>query len=345
MLHDHRTFDDYELPRLMSLSPNLIGAAFFLMKLLPARFMLDQAEHYGRLTPGGRICETTSGTFGLALAMLSAVRGYQLTLVSDNAIDPVLQNRLYDLGAHLEIVDRPGAQGGFQQARLDRLNAFLDAHPDAFCPRQYENPDNPRAYASVAEQISERVGEIDCLIGTVGSGGSISGLSRMLRLVNPDLKVIGIDTPASVVFGQHDGPRTLRGLGNSLVPKNVDHTQFDEVHWVTAPEAYLATRELHRAHALYQGGTSGAAYLVARWWAVQNPDRKAVVVFPDEGNRYASTIYNDAYLKAMPGWSEHLPQSPTSVENPQEPINVWSRFAWNQQSLSNVVQTCVKSHV
>lgn len=89
------------------------------------------------------------------------------------------------------------------------------------------------------------------MIGTVGSGGSMSGLSRLLRLTNPDLKSIGIDTPASVVFGQPDGPRTLRGLGNSLMPKNVDHSQFDEVHWVTATEAYQATRELHRNHALF----------------------------------------------------------------------------------------------
>lgn len=119
MLHDHSNFKDYELPRLTALAPNLVGASFFLMKLLPARFMLDQAERHGRLKPGGRICETTSGTFGLALAMLAAVREYHLTLVSDNAIDPVLQGRLKDLGAHLDIVQRPGAQGGFQQARLE----------------------------------------------------------------------------------------------------------------------------------------------------------------------------------------------------------------------------------
>ena len=333
MLHDHTTFVDYELPRLTPLAPNLVGASFFLMKLLPARFMLDQAERSGKLKPGGRICETTSGTFGLALAMLSAVRGYHLTLVSDNALDSTLQYRLCDLGAHLEIVERPGATGGFQQARLDRVNDYLAQYPDAFCPRQYENPDNPRAYASVAELITERLGNIDTLIGTVGSGGSMSGLARMLRLSNPDLKVIGIDTPASVVFGQKDGPRALRGLGNSLMPKNVDHCQFDEVHWVTAAEAYQATRELHRTHALFQGGTSGAAFMVARWWAAHKPEQKSVVIFPDEGNRYTSTIYNDTYLQAMEGWSDRLLEAPLTVTDPSCHIYRWSRHNWNRRSL------------
>lgn len=345
MLHDHHDFQDYELPRLTRLAPNLTGASFFLMKLLPARFMLDQAERYGRLKPGGRICETTSGTFGLALAMLSVVRGYHLTLVSDNAIDPVLLRRLQDLGTRVEIVERPNSTGGFQQARLDRLQQILDKHPGTLCPRQYENPDNPRAYASVAEQISERVGEIDCLIGTVGSGGSMSGLSRILRLVNPGMKAIGIDTPASVVFGQPDGPRALRGLGNSLMPANVDHAQFDEVHWVTAAEAYQATRELHRNHALFQGGTSGAAYMVARWWAARNPGRKAVVIFPDEGNRYTSTIYNDAYLHAMPGWSDQLPSTPITISDPARPMCAWSRFEWHRRPLESVLRRKEVSHV
>lgn len=337
MFHDQSMFQDYELPRLTALAPNLIGASFFLMKLLPARFVLDQAERYGHLKPGGRICETTSGTFGLALAMLSVARGYKLTLVSDNAIDLILQQRLRDVGTQLEIVEAAPGKGGIQRARLDRLHKIMADCPGTFCPRQYENPDNPSAYAAVAEQISERVGEIDCIIGTVGSGGSMSGLSRILRMVNPDLNVIGIDTPASFVFGQPDGARALRGLGNSLMPANVDHCQFDRVHWVTAPEAYQATRELHRNHALFQGGTSGAAYLVARWWAAQNPKSNAVVIFPDEGNRYTSTIYNDTYLQSLEGWSDRLPQSPIQVDDPRAEMPVWSCFDWNRQSINDVL--------
>ncbi len=332
-----RGFPDHELPRLVRLSGNLHGAAFFLMKLLPARHMLDRAAADGRLKPGGTICETTSGTFGLALAMLAAVRGYKLILVSDPAIDESLHRRLLELGVTLEIVETPYEVGGFQTARLDRLRAALEANPGSFCPSQYSNADNPRAYAEVAEQIAERIGPVDCLVGAVGSGGSMSGLARFLRHLNPDLHVIGVDTPHSVVFGQPDGKRLLRGLGNSLVPPNVDHRQFDEVHWVGAPEAFLATRRLHQRHALYQGGTSGAAYLVADWWAQTHPDRKVVTLFPDEGHRYVATIHNDDWLATLPGWTGVLPDAPQTVTHPSDVRAGWSRFPWGRRTLDDVV--------
>jgi len=334
---ESRSFSDYELPRLVRLADNLHGAAFFLMKLLPARHMLDRAAADGRLKPGGTICETTSGTFGLALAMLAAVRGYKLILVSDPAIDEHLHRRLLELGVTLEIVETPYEVGGFQTARLDRLRAALEANPGSFCPSQYGNADNPRAYAEVAEQIAERIGHVDCLVGTVGSGGSMSGIARFLRHLNPDLHVIGVDTPHSVVFGQPDGKRLLRGLGNSLVPPNVDHRQFDEVHWVGAPEAFLATRVLQRRHALYQGGTSGAAFLVADWWARTHSDRKVVTLFPDEGHRYTSTIYDDAWLTVLPGWTGMLPEAPQSVTHPSDVRPGWSHFSWGRRALDEVL--------
>jgi cysteine synthase A len=337
MSPDARGFPDYELPRLVRLAANLHGAAFFLMKLLPARHMLDRAEAEGRLRPGGTICETTSGTFGLALAMLAALRGYRLILVSDPAIDEHLHRRLLELGVTLDIVETPYEVGGFQRARLDRLHAALAANPGSFCPSQYGNADNPRAYAAVAEQIAERLGPIDCLVGTVGSGGSMSGIAHFMRHLNPDLHVIGIDTPNSVVFGQPDGKRLLRGLGNSLVPPNVDHAQFDEVHWVGAPEAFRATRHLHQRHALYQGGTSGAAYLVADWWARNHPDRTVVALFPDEGHRYASTIYDNAWLASLPGWTGILPEAPALVDHPADVRPGWTRFFWGRRSLDAVL--------
>ena len=111
--------------------------------------------------------------------------------------------------------------------------------------------------------------------------------------------MIGVDTHRSVIFGQTDagGGRALRGLGNSLMPPNVDHTTFDVVHWVGAAEAFRATRQLHREHALFMGPTSGAAYLVADRWARENPDALAAVVLPDEGYRYQDTVYDDAWLQ------------------------------------------------
>ena len=132
---DARSFHDLELPRLFRLRDNLFGASFHLMKLLPARMILDRAETAGLISEGCTICETTSGTFGLALAMLARVRGYRLILVSDPAIDRHLHRRLEELGTVVEIIANPAEVGGFQRARLDRLHACCSP-PIRDCVRQ-----------------------------------------------------------------------------------------------------------------------------------------------------------------------------------------------------------------
>jgi len=308
------------------------------MKLIPAKFILDSAAADGRLKPGGKLIETSSGTFGLALAMISALHGYKLTLVSDRAIDRALALRMKDLGAVLEIVTEPGPVGGFQQARLDRMLDLQHKDPDQFWPSQYHNARNAGAYASFAELIAESLGSIDCLVGTVGSGGSMCGSGRYLRMLFPDLYIIGVDTPNSVLFGQPDGPRALRGLGNSLMPQNLDHSLFDEVHWVTAAEAFCATRQLHRRYAMYMGGTSGAAYLVAHWWASRHPGKSVVVIFPDEGHRYATSIYDDDALKAAGTWCDVTPQEPVRIADPGSVLTRWSFCDWGRRSLHDVVK-------
>ena len=331
--------DAIALPRLVWLRPNLIGLAFPLMKLLPARFIVRKALEEGELRPGGLIAETTSGTFGLALAMVARLGGHPLTLVSDPAIDPPLQRRLEDLGATVHIVREPGPTGGFQQARLAVLEQVLAEHPGSFCPRQYSNPHNPGSYAPCAEQLAYAAGAIDCLIGTVGSGGSVCGISSYLRMIWPELTVIGVDTHRSVIFGQSDagGGRLLRGLGNSLLPPNVDHAAFDLVHWVGAAEAFLATRRLHRDHALYMGPTSGAAYLVAEGWARENPDRLGAVIFPDEGYRYQDTVYDDAWLEAKGARLDALPQAPVEWDHPHDGDDPWAFFRWGRRSYAEVM--------
>lgn len=337
--------DAIALPRIVQLRPNLLGLAFPLMKLLPARFIVRKALEDGELRPGGLIAETTSGTFGLALAMVARLGGHPLTLVSDPAIDPPLQRRLEDLGATVHIVRQPGPTGGFQQARLAVLEQVLAGNPGSFCPRQYSNPHNPGSYAPCAEQIAHAAGAIDCLIGTVGSGGSMCGISSYLRLLVPELSVIGIDTHRSVIFGQSDagGGRMLRGLGNSLMPPNVDHTAFDWVHWVGAAEAFRATRQLHRDHALFMGPTSGAAYLVADWWARQNPDQLGAVIFPDEGYRYQDSVYDDAWLEAGGVRRKDLPTEPVEWDRPHDGGDPWACFRWGRRTFDEVMDEAARA--
>jgi S-sulfo-L-cysteine synthase (3-phospho-L-serine-dependent) len=331
--------DAIALPRIVRLRSNLVALAFPLMKLLPARFIVRRALEDGALRPGGLIAETTSGTFGLALAMVARLRGHPLALVSDPAVDAPLRRRLEELGATVHVVREAGASGGFQQARLEVLERVLAENPGSFCPRQYSNPHHPESYAPCAEQLVHAAGAVDCLVGTVGSGGSVCGISSYLRLLFPELSVVGVDTHRSVVFGQSDAGsgRLLRGLGNSLMPPNVDHTAFDLVHWVGAAEAFHATRRLHRDHAIFAGPTSGAAYLVADWWARENPDALAAVVFPDEGYRYQDTVYDDAWLEAKGARLDALPAAPVEWERPHDGDDPWSFHRWNRRTYAEVM--------
>jgi cysteine synthase len=323
-----------ELPDLVRLGPNLVAARFTLMKMLPARFMLEQARNDGRLGPDTTIVETTSGTFGLALAIVSAVAGQRLVLVSDPVIDSALRRRLEELGARVDIVERPALEGGFQRARLDRLSELQETLEDTFWPNQYDNPHNAGAYAPFAELVAESVGRVDWLVGTVGSGGSTCGTCRYLRRLFPELRAAAVDTYGSVLFGQPDGKRLLRGLGNSLLPRNLDHTAFDEVHWVTAAEAFAATRELHARHGVYAGPTSGAAYLVARWLAAREPEARVLAVFPDEGHRYESTVYDDGWLREN-GATGSVPRGPLAVDAP-EAADRWTCVHWGRRSLAEL---------
>jgi cysteine synthase len=329
--------DGQRIPMVVRLTDNLYALAYRLMKMVPARHILRHAEQQGRLDKDTTVVETTSGTFGLALAMHCALTGQPLILVSDPVIDARLRRQLEDLGATVDIVHQRAPGGGYQSTRLARVDEIRAGLPTSFCPEQYSNPDNPASYALVAELLADRLGQVDCLVGPVGSGGSMCGTTRHLREAFGDMVSIGVDTHRSVLFGQQDGHRELRGLGNSLIPANLDHTQFDEVHWVGAADAYSATRRLHQNRALFMGPTSGASYLVGSWWARENPDALTVIVLPDEGYRYHDTVYDDAWM-ATNGWSvTNPPAGPRTVWEPGHAGGEWCRMPWGRRSLETAL--------
>jgi len=324
------------LPTLVPLGPNLWGASFKLMKMLPAHHILGTAISTGDIGPKTVIIESTSGTFGLALAMNAALIGRRLTLITDPAMDQRLCRRVADLGADIEMCPTPSARGEFQTVRLARLAAVRERHPDHFWPRQYDNPLHPASYAVLANHLLDHLGAVDALIGPVGSGGSMCGTARGLRGRGCDVAAIGVDTPGSVLFGQPDEVRELRGLGNSVLPANLDHTVFDEVHWCPAGEAYRQTRRLHRRHALFHGPTSGAAMAVARWWSARNPDARTVVMLPDQGDRYLDTVYDDAWLAAEPPRRAAAESGPCEVSRPTGERG-WTWMRWGRRRFAEVL--------
>ena len=328
--------DATELPRIIRLTGNLYAAAFILMKLLPARYILDRAQAAGRLAPGTPVLETSSGTFGLGLALVCRLRGYPLTIVGDAAIDTELKTRLEMLGARVEIVAENGHPGGIQGARLDRVKELHREQPTAFIPDQYDNPDNGRAYEIVADLVLDTIGRVDCVVGPVGSGGSTGGLAAALRTARRSTRVIGVDTHGSTIFGHRNAPRLLRGLGSSIHPGNVDYSAYDEVHWVTAGEAFRGTHALYRDHALFMGPTSGASYLAGGWWAHRHPGDKVLLILPDEGHRYQKTVYSSEWLSSQGIDMTQRRGEPALVTHPLDAPPRWSRLLWGRRGYEEV---------
>lgn len=285
------------------------------MKDRVAKCALLDAKRTGVLKDGAPIIESSSGTMALGLAIVGTFLGHEVLIVTDARTDPITLAKLRALGCNVEVVTQM-TRSGWQSARLDRLAELLAAHPDAFCPRQYENPNNPLAYASLAEELVEDLGTVDVLVGSVGSGGSLCGTARALRKFNKNVRVVAVDAVGSVIFDQPDIPNRLQGgHGNSVVPQNVDFDVIDEVHWLNDDECFAATLELARHEKIFAGNSSGAVYAVARWLSSRlAPDSKVVGIFPDRGDRYFHSVFNEEFRRARNVNSCVLTHAPVLVE-------------------------------
>ncbi|MER7792092.1 PLP-dependent cysteine synthase family protein [Streptomyces sp. NPDC097640] len=265
----------------------------------PGLHMVERARARGDLRPGGRIIESTSGTLGLGLALAGMVHGHPVTLVTDPGLEPSMTRLLTAYGAQVDVVAEPHPAGGWQQARRDRVQRLRDLHPGSWCPDQYNNPDNVAAYTPLALELAAELGHIDVLVCSVGTGGHSAGVSRVLRRLYPALRVVGVDTTGSTIFGQPARPRLMRGLGSSIYPRNVAYELFSEVHWVAPAEAVWACRRLAVSHYATGGWSVGAVALVAGWLArTSTADTRIVTVFPDGPQRYLGTVYDDDYCAA-----------------------------------------------
>ncbi|MFJ4963398.1 PLP-dependent cysteine synthase family protein [Streptomyces sp. NPDC088729] len=294
-----------------------------------ALYMVRRARERGALRPGARIVESTSGTLGLGLALAGSAFGHPLTVVGDPGMEPLMTGLLTAYGAEVDLVDRPHPTGGWQQARRARVEEILAAHPGAWCPDQYNNPDNVAAYAPLAHELVAQLGRIDTLVVSVGTGGHSAGIASVLRRYFPRLRVVGVDTTGSTIFGQLAAPRLMRGLGSSIYPRNVSYGLFDEVHWVAAHEAVWAARSLARQHYATGGWSVGAVALVARWAAREQPaENRIVAVFPDGPQRYVGTVFDDAYCEEHGLLGRPPADDPDEIDDPGERTVIrWTRCA------------------
>lgn len=297
------------------------------MKDRPAMYMVERARAKGLLRPGGRIVESTSGTLGLGLALAGTVYRHPVTLVTDPGMEPIIQRMLRAYGADVDLVTEPHPEGGWQQARRDRVMQVLADDESAWYPDQYNNPDNVDAYRGLALELHAQLGNVDVLVCSVGTGGHSAGVARVLREFNPDMQLIGVDTVGSTIFGQPAASRLMRGLGSSIYPENVDYGAFNEVHWVAPAEAVWACRTMAATHYASGGWSVGAVALIAGWAARTYPaDMTIAAIFPDGPQRYFDTIYNDDFCHRHGLIGVAPSAEPAVIEDPtQRVVSSWTR--------------------
>jgi cysteine synthase A len=254
------------------------------------RAMIDAAEKDGRLTPDTHIIEPTSGNTGIALAFVAAARGYRLTLTMPESMSPERRKVLRALGANLVLTPASGGMPG----AIEEAEKLAAKTPNAWIPQQFENPANPEIHRrTTAEEIwRDTEGQADVLISGVGTGGTITGVSEVLKSRRPGFKTVAVEPADSpVLSGGKRGPHKIQGIGAGFVPKILNRSIIDEVITVTNDDAFAWSRRAAKEEGLFVGISSGAALKAASVVASrpESAGKTIVVIIPSIGERYLQT--------------------------------------------------------
>lgn len=253
--------------------------------------MIDDAEARGLLSPGAVIIEPTSGNTGVGLAFVSASKGYKLILTMPETMSLERRNLLKALGANLVLT--PGSEG--MKGAIAKAKELQESTPGSIILQQFENPANPAIHEkTTAQEIwVDTDGQVDIFVAGVGTGGTISGVGKKLKSLNSNIKIIAVEPADSpVLSGGNPGPHKIQGIGAGFIPKIYNPDVIDSIIKVENDDAIRTSRELAKYEGLLVGISSGAAVYAALQLSAlaENKGKNIVVLLPDTGERYLSTI-------------------------------------------------------
>jgi cysteine synthase A len=256
--------------------------------------MIEDAENKKRIKPGATIIEPTSGNTGVGLALACAVKGYKLILTMPETMSIERRNLVKAYGA--SVVLTPGNSG--MKGAIEKAEELRNSTTGSIILQQFENPENPAThYATTAEEIwRDTDGKIDVFIAGVGTGGTISGIGKRLKELNPSICIVAVEPETSAVLsGEAPGSHGIQGIGAGFIPKTFDPNAVDEIFKVSTDAAILHSRKVAATEGLLVGISSGAAIYAATQIAKKSTNKGKVIVtlLPDTGERYLSTALYD----------------------------------------------------
>ncbi len=247
--------------------------------------MIEAAERDGIISPGDTIVEPSSGNTGISLAMVSAAKGYNTIIVMPENMSEERKTLMHAFGAEIILTSKSGSL----TEAIERAEEIA-VRPGHFMPHQFSNPNNVEAQKKTGEELLKQVGPVDAVVAGVGTGGTLMGISSVIKRENPEVKTVAVEPEeAAVMFGGSEtkiGDHKIQGIGDGFIPKIVDMDRVDEVVTVGSEEAVDMARKLSRDYGLLVGISAGANMLVAL--KIAEKYGRTATVLPDRGDRYLS---------------------------------------------------------